>query len=169
MSLVDVGSIAPDFCLRGPGGGPVRLADFRGRYLVLYFYPKNDTAGCTMEACNFRDLSGELAALESDVIGISPDEPTSHDKFHQKHTLNFPILSDPKDASGVPQVCNSYGVWVQKSLYGRKYWGVERTTYLLNRDGVVVRRWDRVRVPGHAATVVDALRNGAFQTIPSAC
>ncbi len=171
MGLIEVGQPAPDFALSGPGSGAgerVRLGAYRGRWVVLYFYPKNDTAGCTMEACNFRDQASELAALEAAVIGVSPEQQLPHEQFAGKHKLNFPVLMDPRDAAGVPGVCAAYGVWVQKSLYGKKYWGVERTTFLLNPEGVVAKRWDRVRVPGHVAIVMQALKLAVAGTLGKA-
>jgi peroxiredoxin Q/BCP len=167
MALLEVGTAAPEFALKAAGGETVRLSDFRGRTLVLYFYPKNDTAGCTMEACNFRDLAPALALADAAVVGVSPEQPAGHDMFSQKHRLNFPVLIDPRDGAGVPGVCNTYGVWVQKSLYGKKYWGVDRTTYVLNADGIIVKRWDRVRVPGHAAAVVQSLQAQSLREAPA--
>jgi thioredoxin-dependent peroxiredoxin len=151
--MLDVGSVAPDFTLPAGGGGEVALEKLRGRQVVLYFYPKDDTSGCTLEARDFNALGAEFAALDTTVIGISPDSPKSHDKFAGKYGLAFPLGSDESKAT-----LEAYGVWTQKSMYGRKYMGVERTTFLLARDGTVARVWSKVKVPGHAAEVLAAAR-----------
>jgi thioredoxin-dependent peroxiredoxin len=142
------GDQAPDFRLPSDDDSTIGLSDFRGRKVVLFFYPKDDTPGCTTEACEFRD---ELPAFEEKgaaVLGISPDPVDSHRRFRDKHGLNFPLLADEGH-----RVADSYGVWKEKSMYGRKYWGVERTTFLIDAEGKVERVWRRVRPAGHAAAV----------------
>ena len=125
---------------------------------MLYFYPKDDTSGCTSEACQFRDLLPRFNRSNAVVIGVSPDSEKSHAKFKIKHELNFTLLSDPKGDDGTPKVCEKYGVWVEKSMYGRKYMGVQRTTYLIDVNGKVVQRWDKVKVPDHAEAVLESAR-----------
>jgi len=148
---LDTGDQAPDFDLPGAGGGAVRLADLAGRKAVLYFYPKDDTSGCTLEAQEFNTLREAFAAADTIVIGVSPDSVKSHDKFRVKYDLAFPLASDETKA-----MLEAYGVWVEKSMYGRKYMGVERTTMLLDRTGGIVRIWRKVKVPGHAEEVLAA-------------
>ncbi|GJD30855.1 Putative peroxiredoxin bcp [Methylobacterium adhaesivum] len=148
---LDTGDQAPDFDLPGAGGGAVRLADLAGRKAVLYFYPKDDTSGCTLEAQEFNTLREAFAAADTIVIGVSPDSVKSHDKFRAKYDLAFPLASDETKA-----MLEAYGVWVEKSMYGRKYMGVERTTMLLDRTGGIVRIWRKVKVPGHAKEVLAA-------------
>jgi peroxiredoxin Q/BCP len=147
------GDRAPDFELPGTGGKPVRLKDFAGRKLVLYFYPKDDTSGCTKQAIDFNALRGEFARAGTDILGVSPDSVASHAKFSRKHDLALPLASDE-----ARDTLNAYGVWTQKSMYGRKYMGVERTTFLI-MDGRIVRTWRKVSVPGHAGEVLDAAKS----------
>jgi peroxiredoxin Q/BCP len=147
------GDRAPDFELPGTGGKPVRLQDFAGRKLVLYFYPKDDTSGCTKQAIDFNALRGEFAKAGTEILGVSPDSVASHAKFSRKHDLALPLASDE-----ARDTLNAYGVWTQKSMYGRKYMGVERTTFLI-RDGRIVRTWRKVSVPGHAEEVLDAAKS----------
>jgi thioredoxin-dependent peroxiredoxin len=150
---IEAGRKAPAFALESDEGKRAALKDFAGkRWVVLYFYPKDDTPGCTTEACDFRDGIRAFTKLDAEVIGISPDSARSHAKFKQKHNLNFTLLAD-EDHS----VCEKYGVWVEKSLYGRKYLGVERTTLLIEPGGKIVRVWEKVKVPGHVAQVAEAL------------
>jgi peroxiredoxin Q/BCP len=147
------GEKAPDFELLDADGKPVRLASFAGRKLVLYFYPKDDTSGCTKQAIEFNASRAEFEAAGADILGVSPDSVTSHVKFRKKYDLALPLASDEgKDT------LHAYGVWVQKSMYGRKYMGVERTTFLI-KDGRVVRVWRKVSVPGHVEEVLAAARN----------
>lgn len=150
---IDQGDYAPDFALPTDGGGGVTLSELRGRKVVLYFYPKDDTSGCTKEACAFRDAIPDFSMIDAEVIGISRDDPGSHHRFKAKHGLNFRLASD---VGG--QVCEAYGVWVEKSMYGRKYMGVERSTFLLGADGRVRRVWRKVKVPGHVEEVLAAAR-----------
>lgn len=156
MALIDVGDKAPPFTLPDQDGKPHTLASCAGEPVVLFFYPKDDTSGCTKEACAFRDLLPRFQAGEAIIFGVSPDSPESHTKFIAKHDLNFTLLADvPVDDT--PPVCDAYGVWQEKSMYGRKYMGVVRTTYLIDANGNVARRWDKVKVPGHAEAVLEAL------------
>ena len=147
------GDAAPDFVLPGVDGAPVRLRDFTGRKLVLYFYPKDDTSGCTKQAIDFNALRAEFAKAGADILGVSPDSVASHAKFRNKHDLALPLASDE-----AKETLNAYGVWTQKSMYGRKYMGVERTTFLI-KDGKIVRTWPKVSVSGHAEEVLEAARN----------
>ena len=151
--MIEVGSTAPTFSLPGVAGREIASASFAGRQVVLYFYPKDDTSGCTKEAQEFNALRPSFEAVGTEVIGISPDSPKSHDKFAAKYGLDFPLASDEAKAT-----LEAYGVWAEKSMYGRKYMGVERTTYLIGRDGKVARVWAKVKVPGHAAEVLEAAR-----------
>lgn len=158
MSLIEPGATAPSFVLRDQSGRRHGLRDYAGRTLVLYFYPKDDTSGCTAEACQFRDHQPDFSKIKAVILGVSPDSEDSHQSFAEKHGLNFPLLADLPDADGNPPVCSDYGVWQEKSMYGRKYMGVVRTTYLIGTDGKVKRRWDAVKVPGHAQEVLDAVK-----------
>ncbi|WP_264051332.1 peroxiredoxin [Methylobacterium flocculans] len=150
---LDTGDLAPDFALAGAGGETISLGDLKGRKAVLYFYPKDDTSGCTLEAQGFNAIGQDFAAADTIVIGVSPDSVKSHDKFRAKYGLTFPLASDEGKA-----MLEAYGVWVEKSMYGRKYMGVERTTLLLDREGRVARAWPKVKVPGHAEEVLAAAR-----------
>jgi peroxiredoxin Q/BCP len=147
------GDRAPDFELSDADGKPVRLKDFVGRNLVLYFYPKDDTSGCTRQAIEFNALRAEFARVGTDLLGVSPDSVASHVKFRKKHDLALPLASDE-----AKDTLNAYGVWTQKSMYGRKYMGVERTTFLI-RDGKIARTWRKVSVPGHAEEVLEAAKS----------
>ncbi len=151
--LVQAGDAAPDFTLPRDGGGRISLADFKGRKLVLYFYPKDDTSGCTLEAQDFNRLAGDFAAAGVAIVGASPDPVKRHDKFRDKYELTFPLLADESK-----QALQAYGVWVEKSMYGRKYMGVERSTFLIGRDGGIARAWRKVKVPGHAEEVFAAAK-----------
>jgi peroxiredoxin Q/BCP len=147
-----VGDPAPDFDLPG-ADGPVSLKALKGKTVVLYFYPKDDTTGCTAEACGFRDSIPKFGKVEAAVIGISKDSVASHDKFKKKYELPFTLASD---ADG--KVCEAYGVWVEKSMYGRKYMGIERATFLIDEKGVVQGVWHKVKVPGHVDAVLAAAK-----------
>ena len=151
MADVTEGAAAPDFELAGQAG-PLRLADFKGKPLVLYFYPKDDTTGCTKEAQEFSALAPEFAKAGATVIGVSKDSLASHAKFTGKYGLGLALGSDPEAV-----VIGRYGSWVEKSLYGRKYMGVDRSTFLI-KDGVVKRIWRKVKVPGHAEKVLEAVK-----------
>lgn len=130
----------------------MRLSKLRGKKVVLYFYPKDDTSGCTVQACDFRDSLPRVSEAGAVVLGISPDPVASHEKFKRKFQLNFPLLADEDHA-----VAEAYGVWKEKSMYGMKYWGIERSTFLIDASGKVERVWRRVRPKGHADEVVQAL------------
>ena len=152
MSL-EIGDKAPDFTLPTDGAGTVRLSDLKGQNVVLYFYPKDDTSGCTAEACQFRDLFPKFGRTDAMVIGISRDSIASHDKFKKKYKLPFTLASDEQG-----KVTERYGVWVQKSMYGRKYMGIERSTFLIDDKGVIRGIWRKVKVPGHAEEVLNAIK-----------
>lgn len=151
-SALQVGQLAPDFTLPDDAGAPVRLSSFRGKKVVLYFYPKDDTPGCTKEACAFRDGIAELKAKGAVVLGVSADSIESHRKFKAKYQLNFPLLSDEQKT-----VAYAYGVWKQKSMYGRTYMGIERTTFLIDEQGRIARIFPNVKVEGHGDDVLAAL------------
>ncbi|MER3455580.1 MAG: thioredoxin-dependent thiol peroxidase [candidate division GAL15 bacterium] len=151
--MLEPGAPAPEFELVDQAGQRVRLRDFRGRRVVLYFYPKDGTPGCTREACSFRDVHGQLQRAGVVVLGVSPDSPESHTRFRERHNLPFPLLSDPQG-----QAARVYGAWGQKTMYGRKRWGVVRTTFLIGPDGRIERVWRRVRPDGHGAEVLAALQ-----------
>jgi thioredoxin-dependent peroxiredoxin len=150
---IETGDKAPDFTLPTDGNGKVQLSKLRGRKVVLYFYPKDDTSGCTAEACAFRDNLPKFGKLEAAVIGVSRDGVAAHDKFKKKYDLPFPLAADEKG-----EVCEAYGVWVEKSMYGRKYMGIERTTFLIDEKGVVRGLWRKVKVPGHVEAVLAAAK-----------
>jgi thioredoxin-dependent peroxiredoxin len=152
MSELVEGAKAPEFEMAG-AEGPVRLADFRGRPLVLYFYPKDDTTGCTKEAQDFTELADDFAKAGVAVLGASKDSVAKHAKFTQKYELKVPLASDPEGAT-----VEAFGAWVEKSMYGRKYMGIDRSTFLIDGDGVVRRVWRKVKVPGHAAEVLKAVK-----------
>lgn len=153
MSEISTGSTAPDFDLERDGGGTLRLSDLRGRKVVLYFYPKDDTPGCTKEAIAFTALASEFEAAGAVIVGISPDTAAKHDKFKAKHDLSVILAADPDSA-----VATAWGVWVEKSMYGKKYMGVERSTFLIDEAGKIVETWHKVKVPGHAEAVLEAVR-----------
>ncbi len=158
--LVEVGAIAPAFALLNEAGKMVSLADFKGKTVVVYFYPKDDTSGCTVEACDFRDNLAQFKKLGCTVFGVSPDSVKSHAKFIAKHTLGaLTLLADePANEGGTPSVCAAYGVWQEKSMYGRAYMGVVRTTYVIAKNGTVANRFDKVSVDGHVGEVVAAVK-----------
>ena len=159
MSLIEVGRKAPAFTLPDQDGAKHALKDLAGSPVILFFYPKDDTSGCTKEACQFRDQLPDFKKVKARVFGISPDSVESHRKFVDKHDLNFTLLADAaRDGDENPKICLKYGVWQEKSMYGRKYMGVVRTTYLIGPDGKVAERWDKVKVPGHADAVLEAVR-----------
>lgn len=151
-ALIEPGKAAPAFTLPDQQGNKHRLSGLKGSWVVLYFYPKDDTPGCTTQACQFRDASDDLKARGAAVLGISPDDTKSKAKFAGKYTLNFPVLADEG-----AEVCTKYGVWQEKSMYGRTYLGVVRTTYLIDPTGKVARRFEKVKVKQHAAEVLAAL------------
>jgi len=147
------GITAPDFALPDAGGETVKLSALKGHPVVVYFYPKDDTSGCTAEAKDFTCLAGDFAEAHVLLLGISPDSPASHRKFQEKHDLDIRLLSDESRAAA-----EAYGVWVEKSMYGRKYMGVERATFLIDNAGKIARTWRNVKVPGHADEVLAAAR-----------
>jgi thioredoxin-dependent peroxiredoxin len=150
---VKPGEPAPDFELPTDGAGRISLAGLRGKSVVLYFYPKDDTSGCTSEAKAFSDSRQQFEDAGAVVIGVSKDPPSSHDRFKAKYDLDLTLASDEAG-----ETLQRYGVWVEKSMYGRKYMGVERATFLIDGDGVVRQVWRKVKVPGHAGAVLDAAR-----------
>lgn len=150
--MLDVGDKAPDFTLPSDDGSTITLSKLKGKRVVLYFYPKDNTSGCTTQACDLRDTLPEIDARGGIVLGVSPDPLSSHEKFRGKYELNFPLLSDEDHA-----VAEAYGVWKEKSMYGRKYWGVERSTFLIDEEGILTEVWRKVKPKGHADRVVEAL------------
>ena len=152
MSDLSVGNNAPEFKLPADSGEDVSLTDYKGRYLVLYFYPKDDTPGCTKEAIGFTEMKESFNALGADILGISKDTPAKHDKFIAKHDLKVRLASDEDG-----KMIEDYGVWVEKNMYGRKYMGIERATYLIGPDGKVLHIWRKVRVKDHVQAVLDTL------------
>jgi peroxiredoxin Q/BCP len=149
---IEEGDAAPDFALSDDAGRKVELSSFRGKPVVLYFYPADDTPGCTREACAFRDRRGEIAERGAVVLGVSPDSVASHARFRDKYDLNFPLLADPDH-----RVAEAYGAWREKNLYGRKSMGVQRSTFLIDARGRVARAWKKVSVDGHDEQVLAAL------------
>jgi len=149
---IEEGETAPDFTLPADDGSTVHLADLRGKPVVLYFYPKDDTPGCTKEACSFRDRSADLGAQGAVVLGVSPDDVASHGRFRDKYSLNFPLLADPGH-----QVAERYGAWREKNMYGKKSMGIQRSTFLVDRDGRIRKVWKKVSVDGHDEDVLKAL------------
>ena len=147
------GDLAPDFQMPTDDGQTISLRDLRGRKVVLYFYPKDDTPGCTREACAFRDNLPDFSKVNAEIVGVSRDDTDSHRRFREKYGLNFMLASDT-DGS----VVKDYGVWKEKNNYGKVYWGIERTTFLIDRDGTVAKVWQKVKVPGHADAVLEAAR-----------
>jgi peroxiredoxin Q/BCP len=145
------GDAAPDFSLPRDGGGEMSLADFKGSKLVLYAYPKDDTPGCTQEAIAFNRLRAAFEASGTAIVGVSPDPAKRHDRFKQKHELAFPLLADESQT-----LAEAYGIWVEKSMYGRSYMGLERSTFLIDAQGRIARIWRKVKVPGHAEEVLAA-------------
>ena len=154
------GDAAPHFDLGAEDGVRVRLEDQKGKKVVLFFYPKDDTPGCTIEACEFRDGSDRFAAEGAVVFGVSPDPVASHVRFRRKYGLNFPLLADDGH-----EVADRYGVWRQKSMYGRTYWGIERSTFLINGDGYLAKVWRKVRPKGHAGDVLAVLSPDSLDAI----
>jgi len=148
---LEVGQPAPDFTLPTDGGGTLSLKDLRGRKVVLYFYPKDDTSGCTAQACAFRDAKADFDAIDAVIVGISKDSVRRHDNFKRKYELPFTLGSDEEG-----EVCAAYGTWVEKSMYGRKYMGIERSTFLIDEEGILRQIWRKVKVPGHVEAVLAA-------------
>lgn len=151
--MPEIADLAPDFTLPRDGGDDVTLSELRPAPVVLFFYPKDDTSGCTKEAIAFTGLNAGFEAAGAKVFGVSKDTVAKHDKFRDKHSLGIPLLSDAE-----ADICEQYGVWKEKSMYGKKYMGIERTTVLIDGDGKIVRIWPKVKVPGHAEEVLEAVR-----------
>jgi peroxiredoxin Q/BCP len=151
--FIEPGKKAPAFALTADDGKKIKLADLAGSPVVLYFYPRDDTPGCTKEACAFRDRSAELTKLGAKVFGVSPDTVESHVKFRDKFSLNFPLLADPDH-----KVAEKYGAWREKNMYGKKSMGIQRSTYLIDAAGKVAKVWQHVKVDGHDQQVIDALK-----------
>ncbi len=149
---LEPGAKAPEFTLTRDGGETLSLSDFGGKPLVLFFYPKADTSGCTKESIAFSQLKSDFATAGAEVVGISKDPVEKQEKFRDKHDLTVPLLSDDQD------VCERYGTWVEKNMYGKKYMGIERSTFLIDADGKIARVWRKVKVPGHAEEVLDAVK-----------
>src|SRR3954469_5796129 len=152
MAELKVGQKAPDFTLQNDMGEKMKLSDFKGKQVVLYFYPKDDTPGCTTEACNFRDGIAEIKKKGAVVLGVSADSVESHKKFKSKFDLNFPLLADTEK-----KIIEDYGVWKEKSMYGKKYMGIERTTFLIDKDGKISHIFPKVKVTDHYDEVLEAL------------
>ena len=150
MTGLQKGDVAPDFNLPRDSGKTQTLSELRGHPVVLYFYPKDDTSGCTLEAHDFTELRPEFDKIGVIIIGMSPDKPEKHDKFKTKHDLQLILVSDEEKTT-----LQKYGVWVEKSMYGRKYMGVERTTFLIDKNGKIAEIWRKVKVPGHAKAVLE--------------
>lgn len=150
---IEEGEKAPAFSLLNDQGKKVKLSDFKGSPVVLYFYPRDDTPGCTREACAFRDCKAEMTMLGAVVLGVSPDDVASHQRFRDKYQLNFSLLSDPDQ-----KVSQLYGAWREKNMYGKKSMGIQRSTYLIGADGKVAKLWKRVQVDGHDQSVLQALK-----------
>lgn len=152
--MTDVGNPAPDFTLPRDGGGEITLSDLKPKAVVLYFYPKDDTPGCTKEAIAFTDHLADFDAAGAVIIGVSKDPVAKHDKFIAKHDLKVALVSDEES-----DVCERYGVWVEKNMYGKKYMGIERATFLIDGTGNIAQAWRKVKVPGHAEAVLDAVKS----------
>ena len=155
--LIEVGSPAPAFSAVNAAGKTVTLASLKGKAFVLYFYPADDTPGCTVEACAFRDNRPKFAKLGCEVLGVSPDSVDSHKAFDAKYKLGLTLLADVAGKDGVPPLAAAFGVWQEKNMYGKKYMGIARTTYVIAKDGTVAARFDRVKVDGHADEVLAAV------------
>ena len=154
MSLIDPGKKAPSFSLKDQTGKTHSLADYPGRPVIIYFYPKDDTPGCTKESCSFQELLPQFKTKKAAVLGMSILDEASKARFADKFNLTFPLLADANH-----EVAEKYGVWQEKTNYGKKYMGIARTTYLIGADGKVAKRWDNVKVDGHVEDVLEAVRN----------
>lgn len=151
MSNLNIGDNAPDFDLPADGGKNIKLKSLNGKNVVLYFYPKDDTPGCTTEAKDFRDLIAEFTKMNTVILGVSKDGVKQHDKFKEKYCLPFDLISDENN-----QIIDKFGLWVEKSMYGKKYMGIERATYIIDKTGKIVNIWRNVKVDGHAREVLEA-------------
>lgn len=150
--ILEVGDQAPDFSLASDTNEIIKLSDLKGKTVVLYFYPKDNTSGCTKQACDIRDNWALIAEKGAIVLGVSKDSLKSHAKFRENHHLNFPLLSDETG-----EVCEKYNTWVEKSMYGRKYMGIDRSTFIINDAGCITHIWRKVKVPSHIQKIVDCL------------
>ena len=150
---LEIGDLAPDFTKATNGGGEITLSDLKGKPVVVYFYPRDDTPGCTKEACGFRDALPDFSSVNAQILGVSRDTAAKHDKFVAKYDLNFPLVVDD-DGS----VTEAYGVWVEKSMYGKTSMGIERATYLIDADGKIANIWRKVKVPGHVEAVLETVK-----------
>ncbi|HPD82272.1 MAG: thioredoxin-dependent thiol peroxidase [Alphaproteobacteria bacterium] len=151
-----IGDTAPNFTLPTDGNGEITLSQFKGQKVVLYFYPKDDTPGCTKESCTFNENLSALNKMKAQIIGLSKCSVTKHDKFKAKYNLNFPLASDENG-----NVCETYGTWIEKSMYGRKYMGIDRSTFLIDENGKIEQIWRAVKVPGHVEEVMEAIKNSS--------
>lgn len=154
MSTLNIGDIAPDFTLPTDGNGEVTLSDLRGQKVVIYFYPKDNTPGCTTESCEFNDALPDFKGLNAQIIGISKDSIKKHDNFKAKYGFNFPLASDENS-----DVCERYGTWKEKSMYGKTYMGIERSTFLIDEEGKIAQIWRKVKVKGHVEEVQKAAQD----------
>lgn len=153
MPDLKVGDKAPDFKLPTNGDGSFKLSEFKGQPVIVYFYPKDDTSGCTKEACSFTENISAFNRIKAKIIGISKDSVASHDKFVEKYGLKFPLGADEDT-----KVCQKYGTWIEKSMYGRKYMGIDRATFLIDENGRIAEIWRKVKVPGHTEAVLESLK-----------
>lgn len=151
--MIDIGEKAPNFSLPRDGGTTMTNADFAGKALVLFFYPRDDTSGCTKESIGFSQAQAAFRAAGADVVGVSKDSVESHDKFVAKHGLTVPLISDKTGS-----LCEDFGVWKEKSMYGKTFMGIERSTFLIDREGVIRNVWRKVKVPGHVEAVLEAVQ-----------
>lgn len=152
--MPEIGEKSPNFTLPRDGGGTVSLADYSGKTLVLYFYPRDDTPECTKESIGFTEHLADFHAAGADVVGVSKDSVKSHDKFVAKHDLGITLVSD-EDGT----LCEDFGVWVEKNMYGKKYMGIDRATFIINGDGIITHAWRKVKVPGHVEAVLEAVQS----------
>lgn len=153
MAELKIGDKAPDFTLPTDGNGQISLSQYLGQKVVLYFYPKDDTPGCTAESCNFNENLSQFNKMDTQVIGLSKCSVKKHDKFKAKYNLEFPLASDENE-----QTCEAYGTWVEKSMYGKKYMGIDRSTFLINEQGKIAQIWRNVKVPGHVDEIMQAIQ-----------
>lgn len=153
MAELKIGDKAPDFKLPASGGETFKLSELKGQPVIVYFYPKDDTSGCTKEACSFTENIAAFNRIKAKIVGISKDSIESHEKFIKKYGLKFPLASDEDG-----KVCEKYGTWIEKSMYGRKYMGIDRATFLIDEQGRIAQIWRKVKVPGHVEEVLDALK-----------
>ncbi len=152
--MPEIGEKSPNFALPRDGGGIVSLADYAGKTLLIYFYPRDDTPGCTTESISFTQHMADFQATGAEILGVSKDSIKSHDKFVAKHALGITLASDENGS-----LCEDMGVWVEKNMYGKKYMGIERATFVINGDGVITHKWNKVKVPGHVEAVLDAVQS----------